>query len=191
MTKTISLKAQSRDGLGTGASRAIRRSSEVPGILYGGKEQPVTIKLPAKELTLAYHKGNFFSKLIELELDGKKQRVLAKDLQLNPVTDVIEHADFYRLEKGSKVKVAVPVRCINEAKSPGLKKGGVLNIVRHEVDLVCDPDAIPTHITVDLSGLNIGDSVHISAIALPDGVTPAIKNRDFTVASVAGRGAKE
>jgi large subunit ribosomal protein L25 len=184
-TKTISLEATLRDRVGKGAARATRRSGRVPAVIYGDKKDPVSISLDPKALRTELSHAGFFSHLIEITLDGAKHRTLARDIQLHPVTDEPLHADFVRVGAGTRTHVQVPVTFENQAASPGLKRGGVLNIVRHELDLICSAENIPEHIVVDLTGLEIGDSVHISAIKLPEGVTSAISERDFTIASIA------
>jgi large subunit ribosomal protein L25 len=156
----------------------------VPGVIYGGKQQPQLISLDPAEFSHALHKVGFFATLFDLKLDGARHRVLPRDVQFDPVTDKPIHVDFLRVTAESKVTVQVPVVFINEVKSPGLKRGGVLNVVRHEIELRCAVDAIPRSVVVDLDGLNIGDSIHISRVKLPEGVKPTIE-RDFTVASVA------
>jgi len=184
------LEATSRDGQGKGSARALRREGKIPAILYGKGQAPISIALPLKELTLEYTRGRFRSRLIDITLDGKAVKALPKDLQFNPVTDVIEHVDFIKVEPGVALRVSIPVKIIGQEKSPGIKRGGVLNIVRHEIEFTCSPEAIPPHIDVNIAGLDIGTSVHINSIDLPKGVVPVIK-RNFTVATVAGRREEE
>lgn len=185
MADIIAFPATARERAGKGAARATRRSGQVPGVVYGAKEPPVLIALDPKLLKQHLGQSGFFTRLVDIELNGKNHRVLPRDVQYHPVTDQPIHVDFMRVSADAKVTVAVPVVFTNEGLSPGLKKGGVLNVVRHEVELVCPVDRIPHSLTVDLSGKDIGDSIHISHIALPEGVRPTITDRDFTVATVA------
>ena len=185
MTDATVLPAKSRPATGTGAARAARREGTIPAVVYGGKEGPAHIAVNARELTLNYLKGRFLSTIFVLDVDGKKQRVIPRELQLHPVTDVPVHADFMRLVEGARIKLYIPVHFKNQDESPGIKKGGVLNIVRHEVEFYCPADKIPQFIDADLKGFDIGDSLHISAIKLPDGIKPVISTRDFTVATIA------
>jgi large subunit ribosomal protein L25 len=185
--KTIAtLPATVRQGAGKGVARALRREGKVPGVIYSKKGEPMSLAFPLKELTLEYKRGRFRSRLIDISLDGKNIQALPKELQFHPVTDVIEHVDFLRVEKGVALRVQIPVHCIGQDKSIGIKRGGVLNIVRHEIEFTCAPEAIPTHIEVNVLDMDIGDSIHINDIKLPAGVVPVIK-RNFTVATVAGR----
>ncbi|MCU0729615.1 MAG: 50S ribosomal protein L25/general stress protein Ctc [Sphingopyxis sp.] len=184
MSDQLTLSAETRDRAGKGASRALRNAGRVPAVIYGGKEEPTPIHVEEKALVKALMTGHFFSATIEVETGGKTVTTLAKDVAFHPVTDRPLHVDFYRLTKGAKVTVNVPVVFANEEKSPGLKKGGVLNIVRHEVELVCDASSIPEELTIDMAGFEVGDSVHISHVALPAGTKPTITDRDFTIATV-------
>jgi large subunit ribosomal protein L25 len=163
----------------------------VPAVIYGDKKPPETIALDANELKKLYQSGGFLSTVYEITVDGSKQRVLPRDLQLDPVKDHIVHVDFLRIGRGASVTVEVSVEFINDDTCPGLKRGGVLNIVRHAVELQCPADAIPDHLTVDLASFDIGDSINISAITLPANVTPTITDRDFTIATIAGAMAEE
>jgi large subunit ribosomal protein L25 len=185
MTDAVVLPAKSRPGTGTGAARAARREGNIPAVVYGGKEGPAHISVNAREMTLSYLKGRFLSTIFVLDVDGKKQRVIPREVQLHPVSDSIVHADFMRLVEGARIKLYIPVHFKNQDESPGIKKGGVLNIVRHEVEFYCPADKIPQFIDADLKGFDIGDSLHISAIKLPDGIKPVISTRDFTVATIA------
>jgi large subunit ribosomal protein L25 len=178
------LKAELRDRVGKGSSRELRRKGLVPAVIYGDKQAPVSIALPVKELTLKIHGGGFMTTVATIDVDGKKISVLPKDYQLDPVKDTTVHVDFLRVSATTQVTVDVPVHFVNQEKSPGIKLGGVLNIVRHEIEVHCPANAIPEFITADLSGLKIGDGIHISHIKLPEGVTPAIADRDFTVATI-------
>jgi large subunit ribosomal protein L25 len=191
MAEAIELKAWARQGSGKGGARAVRREGRVPGILYGDRLEPQTIAVDHCAITQQFHTGHFQSTVFVLDVEGKKTRVIPRAVQLDPVRDFPIHVDFLRLGKDALVTVEVPVRFLNEAASPGLKRGGVLNIVRHEIPVRCPADAIPDHFEVDLTGLEIGDSVHISAVKLPEGVRPTITERNFTVATIVGRAAEE
>ena len=184
MPKTSSLQVQGRDRAGKGAARATRRGGLVPAVIYGGNQDATLIALEPKILTALMHDPAFKTNIFEVEVAGKKQRTMAMDVQLDPVSDQPIHADFRRIEKDTLVRVPVPVRFHNEGASPGIKVGGVLNIVRHDVEVRARPDDLPDHIDVDLTGLKIGDSVHISAVKLPDGVKTTIA-RDFTICTIA------
>jgi large subunit ribosomal protein L25 len=185
MAEIITFSAERRAKAGRGPARALRRTGKVPAIVYGGKEEPLMLAVGAKEMRHEL-RGNprFFSSLFELDVEGEKLRVLPREAQLHPVTDAPLHVDFIRAAVGGRVVVEVPVAFMNEPASPGLKRGGVLNIVRREIELSCPVDAIPAEIVVDLTGLEIGDSVHISHITLPEGVHPTITDRDFTICGV-------
>lgn len=179
------LKAEARERVGKGSARELRRNGMIPAVIYGDKKDPVAIALPRKEVTLKVHSGSFMTTTATIDVNGEKVRVLPKDYQLDPVRDFVMHVDFLRVSAKTKVQVAIPVHFINEEASPGIKRGGVLNVVRHEVELYCSAGAIPEALTADLTGLEIGDGVHISAIELPEGTSPVISDRDFTVATVA------
>lgn len=185
MSEQLTLSAESRDRAGKGASRALRKEGRVPAVIYGGNKEPVSIHVEEKLLVKALMTGHFFSSLIELDLGGEKHSTLAKDVAFHPVSDRPLHVDFFRVSKDTKVTVEVPVVFINEDKSPGLKRGGVLNIVRHEVELACDASHIPEELQIDVSGFDVGESIHISAVTLPEGATPTITDRDFTIATIA------
>jgi large subunit ribosomal protein L25 len=184
MSEALKLAAEARDRAGKGASRAIRREGRVPAVIYGNKKEPVQVHVEAKALVKLLQSGHFLSSVVELEVGGKTERTLPRDVQFHPVTDRPIHVDFLRLSKDAKVTVAVPVRFTEEEDSPGIKRGGVLNIVRHEVELVCPADAIPDEIVASLKGLDVGESLHISAFNLPGTVKPVIDDRDFTVATI-------
>jgi len=184
MSDALTLPAELRERAGKGASRALRRDGRVPAVIYGGKEEPLAIHLEAKELVRQLGTGHFMNSIVMVEVGGKTARVLPKDVALHPVTDRPLHVDFLRLSKDDKIQVAVPVVFVNEEESPGLKKGGVLNVVRHELELVCESDKIPDDIQIDVTGLEVGDSVHISQVKLPAGSASAITDRDFTIATV-------
>ena len=186
MAQTSVLKAEVRERAGKGAARAVRREDKVPAVIYGERKPPVTISLNQREMTHRLHAGGFLTHLVEIEVNGEKIRAIPKDYQLDPVRDFLIHVDFLRVGEGARLKIDVPVHFKNHLESPGLKRGGVLNIVRHSIEMVVPADAIPEFVEVDLTGLDIGDSVHISAIPLPEGVAPTIRGRDFTVATIAG-----
>jgi len=185
------IKATARPRAGKGAARQVRREGKVPGVIYGDKQAAVTVALDSNELSKVIGKGKFLSTLFTLDVDGAKTRVIPRDVQLDPVRDFAIHVDFQRVGPGGKIRVNVPVKFVNEAASPGLKRGGVLNIVRHDVEVVCSADAIPAFFEFDLTGVEIGRSIHISATKLPEGVKPVISDRDFTIATVAGAKAQE
>jgi len=184
MSETLTLPAETRERAGKGASRALRREGRVPAVVYGNNEAPVSIHVEEKELRRQLGTGHFFNSIVEIELGGQKVRTLPKDVAFHPVNDRPLHADFLRISKDHKVHVNVPVHFANEAASPGLKRGGVLNIVRHELDLICDPESIPDEVTIDVTGLEVGASIHISHVSLPAGVASAITDRDFTIATI-------
>ena len=191
MAEAIELKGWARARSGKGGSRAERREGRIPGILYGDKKTPETISVDYRVIAQQLQTGHFQSTIYVLDVESNKTRVIPRAVQLDPVRDFPIQVDFLRLGKDALVTVEVPVRFLNEAASPGLKRGGVLNVVRHEIPVRCPADAIPDHFEVDLTGLEIGDSVHISAIKLPEGVRPTIAERDFTVATIVGRAAEE
>jgi len=184
MSEALTLPAELRERAGKGASRALRREGRVPAVIYGGKEDPVAIHVEAKELVRQLGTGHFMNSIVMVEVGGKKVRALPKDVAMHPVSDRPTHVDFLRLSKDDKIQVAVPVVFVNEEASPGLKKGGVLNVVRHELELVCESDKIPDEIALDVTGLDIGDSIHISHVSLPAGSESAITDRDFTIATI-------
>jgi large subunit ribosomal protein L25 len=184
MAAVESVSAEARDRAGKGAARESRRNGRVPAVIYGDKKEPTLISLDPKEIDRLIHKKTFYATLLDVDLKGAKHRVLPRDVQFDPVTDRTLHVDFQRIGKDTKVHVNVPVVVRNEAASPGIKRGGVLNIVRHEIEFICSPDAIPQSIEVDLTGLEIGGSIHIHAVKLPDNATLAVRERDFTVVSI-------
>ena len=185
MSDALTLPAEARERAGKGASRVLRREGRVPAVIYGGKEEPTPIHVEAKELVRQLGTGHFMNSIVMIEVaGGKPVRAIPKDVAFDPVTDRPIHADFLRLSRDSKIQVAVPVIFANEEDSPGLKKGGVLNIVRHELELVCESDKIPDDITIDVTGKDIGDSIHISEVKLPAGSESAITDRDFTIATL-------
>ncbi|WP_298466361.1 50S ribosomal protein L25/general stress protein Ctc [uncultured Erythrobacter sp.] len=184
MSDALTLPAEARERAGKGASRALRREGRIPAVIYGGKEEPTPIHIEEKELVRQLMLGHFMNSIVQIEVDGKSMRTLPKDVALHPVTDRPTHVDFLRLSKDAKIEVQIPVVFVNEEESPGLKKGGVLNVVRHELDLVCKSDAIPDQIEIDVTGKEVGDSIHISEVTLPDGSESAITDRDFTIATL-------
>lgn len=184
MSETLNLPAEARDRVGKGASRVLRRTGRVPAVVYGNNEEPLSVHVEEKELVRQLMTGHFFNSIVEIEVGGAKVRTLPKDVAFHPVTDRPLHADFLRISADHKVHVEVPVVFVNEAGSPGLKKGGVLNIVRHELELVCSPESIPDDIQIDVTGLEVGASIHISHVTLPAGVASAITDRDFTIATI-------
>lgn len=184
MSDMLTLSAEARERAGKGASRAIRREGRVPAVIYGDSKNPEPIHVAERELMKLLHTGHFMNSLVEVDVSGSKNRTLPKDVQFHPVTDRPLHVDFMRVGKGATITIDVPVAFVNQDQSPGLKRGGVLNVVRHDLSLICPADAIPAEIIVALDGLEVGDSVHISEIELPEGVTSAIDDRDFTVAGV-------
>jgi large subunit ribosomal protein L25 len=184
MSEQLTLSAETRDRAGKGASRAMRREGRVPAVVYGNKEDPLAIHVEEKALVKMLSTGHFMNSVIMIESGGAQHRTLPKDVQFHPVTDRPMHVDFLRISEHSKVHVNVPIRFVNEEGSRGLKRGGVLNAVRHDLELVCDAAEIPDEIEVDLAGLDIGDSLHISAVTLPKGTESAITDRDFTIATI-------
>ncbi|MBN8483446.1 MAG: 50S ribosomal protein L25/general stress protein Ctc [Sphingomonadales bacterium] len=184
MSDTLHLPAETRERAGKGASRALRREGRVPAVVYGGNEEPLAIHVEEKLLVKQLGTGHFFNSIVEVEVGGKTVRTLPKDVAFHPVSDRPIHADFLRLSANSTVHVEVPVIFVNEAASPGLKRGAVLNIVRHELELVCEADKIPDDIAIDVTGLDVGASIHISHVTLPAGVKSAITDRDFTIATI-------
>ena len=184
MSEALTLAAEARERAGKGASRALRREGRVPAVVYGGKEEPMGIHVEERLLRRMLGTGHFTNSIVMIDVGGKQVRTLPKDVHFHPVSDRPLHVDFLRLAKDAKVEVSVPVRFINEEDSPGLKRGAVLNIVRHELELVCDADQIPDDIQIDVTGLDVGDSIHISNVTLPAGSVSAITDRDFTIATI-------
>ena len=184
MSDQLVLSAETRDRGGKGASRELRREGRVPAVVYGGKEEPLMIHVEEKLLMKQLMTGHFMNSVVMIDVGGKQIRTLPKDVAFHPVKDRPIHADFLRISKDSKVQVAVPVVFINEEASPGLKRGGVLNIVRHELELICDADKMPDDIEIDVTGYDVGDSIHISNVTLPKGSESAITDRDFTIATI-------
>ena len=184
MSEQLTLPAEARERAGKGASRAMRREGRVPAVIYGNKEDPVAIHLEEKALVKMMSNGHFMNSVVMIDLAGAATRTLPKDVQFHPVTDRPMHVDFLRISEHAQVTVAVPIRFVGEEESRGLRRGGVINAVRHELELVCDAAEIPDEIEISLAGLDIGDSLHISAVTLPKGVESAITDRDFTIATI-------
>ena len=182
---TIEIKANARNQVGKGSARAARRAGLVPAVIYGNKETAVPITLNANQWRQLMHKPGIFSQLINIDVNNVTHFVLPRDIQQHPVSEEAEHVDFLRVTKNATVAVGITVEFINEDKCTGLKLGGVLNIVRSQVELNCPAISIPEKLTVDLEGLNVGHTIHISSIELPEGCTPTITDRDFTVATIA------
>jgi large subunit ribosomal protein L25 len=187
----IVLNVDVRERTGRGGAREIRRANLVPGVLYGGEKAPVSISVDKKTIIAALKSGKFLAHTVTLEHKGERQLVFTQDIQFHPVTDEPTHLDLYRVEPGQVIRVAVPVHVTGQGVSPGIKRGGAMNIVRHEIWLYAPADAIPEHLEADVSSLEIGDALKISAIKLPEGVRPTIADRDFTVITIAGRKAKD
>ncbi len=183
--ESYELQAELREKVGKGAARDIRRNGKVPAVIYGDKQPPLAVTLNYKDVYMKIHGGGFMTTVATVSVDGKKIQVLPKDYQLDPVRDFPMHVDFLRVSKNTVVTVEIPVHFTNEEQSRGIKRGGVLNIVRHHVEAHCPADSIPEFIEVDLAGTEIGDSIHISAVKLPKDVPPTITDRDFTIATIA------
>jgi large subunit ribosomal protein L25 len=191
--ESYELKAEARERVGKGSARELRRNGLIPAVIYGDKQAPVSIALSTKDVTQRIHAGGFLTTIATIDVGGTKIKVLPKDYQLDPVRDFTVHVDFLRVSGNTQVTVEIPVHFVNDQQSPGIKAGGVLNIVRHEIEVHCPADAIPEAFDIDLTGLKIGDSVHISNVTLPKGVVPTIHDRDFTIATIVAPagGAKE
>ncbi|MFD2204274.1 50S ribosomal protein L25/general stress protein Ctc [Kiloniella antarctica] len=185
MSDITKVSGTARDRAGKGPARAARRAGLVPAVIYGAKKDPVMINLDPRPIMKQYASGHFGTVLWEIEIDGKKERTLPRDIQLHPVTDMVEHVDFLRVSAKTTVNVMIPVVFINEEECPGLKQGGVLNVVRHDIELTSRADSIPESIIVDMATVELGESVHISSVTLPDGAVPVINDRDFTIATIA------
>lgn len=181
---SVVLDVTVREGTGTGAAREARRNGLVPGVVYGGDEAPVPVAVKMNEVLKALNSGDFLGSMIELSHEGKKQKVFTKDVQFHPVTDFPQHVDFYRVTNKTLIDVEVPVTFVGEEQSPGMKRGGVLNVVRYAIEVKCPAGDIPEGFEADVSALEIGDALNISDIALPKGVKPTITDRDFTIATV-------
>jgi large subunit ribosomal protein L25 len=184
MRQMQQLTAEPRSGTGKGPAYRVRTKGHIPAVVYGGKDTPENVSVERHALERHTQTGTFLTTLFMLEVGGKKTRVIPRDVQLDPVSDRPIHVDFMRLPEGARLKIAIPVRFRGQETSPGIKRGGVLNIVRHEVELLCPADNIPEYLEADLSAMDIRDSLHISGIKLPDGVKPTVRERDFTIASI-------
>lgn len=184
MSDTLTLSAEARERAGKGASRALRREGRVPAVIYGDNQDPIMVHVEEKALNKLLGTGHFMNSVVLVDLDGKAARTLPKDVAFHPVTDRPLHVDFLRVGEHASVTVQVPVVFTNEEASPGIKRGGVLNIVRHELDLICDAANIPDDVVIDLAGAEVGDSIHINQVTLPAGSKSAIDDRDFTIATI-------
>lgn len=182
--KHIAMTAELREGTGKGTARALRREKKLPAVIYGNNQSPVSIVLDEKNITLEYHKGHLFTTLVDITVDGKKELVLARDVQTHVVTDAVIHVDFLRVSAKTKIAVMVPVHFEGHEESPALKAKGILNVVRHEVELLCTATEIPEVLTVNLAGKEFGDSVRLSDATMPNGVSAVINDRDFTIATI-------
>ena len=189
MPEMISLSAEPRPQAGKGAARATRRAGRVPAIVYGGDDEPALISLEPRELSRCLARPGFFNHLVEISVDGATHRTLPREVQYHPVTDAPLHVDFQRVGAGAEVHVTVPVVFVDQERSPGLRRGGILNVVRHGVEMLCSVDNIPERLVVSLAGVDIGDSIHIGAVEMPEGARPVIQERDFTIASIAASSA--
>ena len=185
MADTVELEATARDRAGKGAARAVRREGRVPAVIYGDKKDPQLISLNYRDTWKHVQTGRFLSTLVDVNVGGEKVRAIPRDIQFDPVRDFVIHIDFLRLGKGARIAVNVPCNFTNEEESPGIRRGGVLNVVRYEIEVYCPAESIPEEFEVDLTGLDIGDGVHISAVTLPEGVEPTISDRDFTICTIA------
>ena len=191
MAETQVIKAEGRPSKGKSGARAVRREGKVPAVIYGGDVvEQETVALDANELSKTIARGRFLASVFELEVDGRKLKAIPRDVQLDPVRDIPLHVDFQRIGADNQVRLRVPVRFYNDLLSPGLKRGGVLNVVRRESEVWAPADKVPEVFEVNLEGLEIGRSIHISSVQLPDGVSPTIQGRDFTIATIAGSSAK-
>jgi large subunit ribosomal protein L25 len=184
MSEQLTLPAETRDRAGKGASRELRNSGRVPAVVYGANQEPLSIHVEEKLLAKMLSTGHFMNSVVMIDAGGQTTRTLPKDVQFHPVTSRPVHVDFLRISEHSKVTVNVPVRFTDEEESPGIKRGAVLNVVRHDLELSCDAAEIPDDIVISLAGLDVGDSIHISAVQLPQGATSTITDRDFTIATI-------
>ena len=182
--KNYALEANQRDGAGKGIARALRRSGRTPAVIYGDKKEPVLIDIDSNTINVEYNRGQMFTTLCDVDVAGDKSLVLARDIQLHPVTDVVEHVDFLRVTAKTKIAVSIPVHFTHENASPGLDQGGILSVIRFDVELNCSATSIPEAVEISLEGKDIGDSLKMSDADLPDGVTPVIDDRDFTLATI-------
>jgi large subunit ribosomal protein L25 len=184
MAEMVEFKAEPKSATGSTEARRMRKKDAIPAIIYGGNKPTEMVTLERKALWKQVSSGHFNSTVYMLDIGGRKERVIPREVQLDPVRDFLLHVDFLRVGKGSRIDVEVPVHFVGEDVSPGMKRGGALNVVRHEIELNCPADAIPEAIEVSIAGLDIGDGVHISSITLPDNVHPTIADRDFTIATI-------
>ncbi|MGB5213925.1 MAG: 50S ribosomal protein L25/general stress protein Ctc [Anderseniella sp.] len=184
MAQTATLNALVRERAGKGAARAVRREGRVPAVIYGDKKEPQTISMDYRELMKQVQTGRFLSTLVDIDVDGTKVRTIPRDVQFDPVRDFVVHVDFLRLGKGARIAVEVAINFLGDEDSPGLKRGGVLNVVRHTVEIMCPADAIPESFDMDISELDIGDGLHSTDLTLPEGMTFTITDRDFTIATI-------
>ena len=184
MAQTVTLNALVRERAGKGAARAVRREGRVPAVIYGDKKDPQTISMDYRELMRQVQTGRFLSTLVDIDVDGTKVRTIPRDVQFDPVRDFVMHVDFLRLGKGARIAVEVPINFVGEDDSDGLKRGGVLNVVRHNVEIMCPADSIPESFDMDVSALDIVDGLHASDLTLPEGMTFTITDRDFTIATI-------
>lgn len=184
MGANYELSATVREKVGKGAARSLRRQDQIPAVIYGGNQPPLAIAINAREITLKVYGGGFYTSVATIDTGSEKIRVLPRDYQIDPMTERPLHVDFLRVTDGQMVTIDVPVQFINEDKAPGIRRGGVLNVVRHRIELLAPVDAIPEKIVVDLTGMQVAESLHISKVALPEGVRPTI-DRDFTIATIA------
>src|SRR6266478_5025564 len=189
MPEITTLSAERRAQAGKGAARATRRAGRVPGIIYGGDQEPLPISLEPRELSRVLAKRGFLAMIVEVNVDGSVHRTLPRDVQYHPATDAPLHVDFMRVGGHTRVTVTVPVVFANPEMSPGIRRGGILNIVRHGIELSCPVDKIPDHLVVELNGLDIGESIHVSRVIIPEDCRPTITERDFTIASIAASSA--
>jgi large subunit ribosomal protein L25 len=184
MSEQLTLPAETRDRAGKGASRELRNQGRVPAVVYGANQEPLSIHVEEKLLAKMLSTGHFMNSVVMIDAGGQTTRTLPKDVQFHPVSSRPVHVDFFRISEHSKVTVNVPVRFTDEEESPGIKRGAVLNIVKHEIELSCDAAEIPDDVVISLAGLDVGDSIHISSVQLPQGATPTITDRDFTSATI-------
>ncbi len=191
MTSVVSLTAQQRTGTGKGVARSLRREKKVPAIIYGKEKENISISLDEEEIKKYCYKANFCSVIVDIDIEGKKYKVLPRSIQLHPVTDKAEHLDFIHVSADTEVKVIVHLHFLNEDKCIGIKRGGVINFVRRDIELMCRPDAIPHHIDIDVANLNIGDSIHVSDLNFSDGARPLSVKKDTTLVTVVGRAKDE
>lgn len=184
MSKNLKITAAKREGTGKGIARALRRENRIPAVIYGDGKEPVAISLSANDANVMYRKGTMMTHLTDIDVDGAKELVLARDVQLHPVSDFVLHVDYLRVSAKTKIHVNVPVHFLNEEECKGLDKGGILNVVRHDVEVVCAATDIPECIEIDIAEFEIGDAIKISDAVMPKGAKPAIDDRDFTIATI-------